>query len=270
MSQQPVAYDLHLHTEFSPDSTTPLDVYAKAADKLSLHIGFLDHFELAFLDRVDYLTYDRFPQLLEAFDCVHTEYPRTSIGLEVDYYSDLAPEVAEFCDDYRSDFNYFIGVVHTVDRYAVTVLEEMKALVTQIGLRKALETYFNEVEAAIQSRLFSGIAHIDGVMRFVPLFPGSTKLESLWYTRTKELCILCQKLDILIEVNLRGLNHPWGQIHPTFSLINELIKERAKFYVGSDSHSLNDFQKAVPLLNKMHAFLTDHDSLGLPRALENG
>ncbi len=266
MSPQPVAYDLHLHTEFSPDSTTPMDVYAEAANQYALHIGFLDHFELAFLDRTDYLNYDRFPQLLEAFDCVHTNYPQTSIGLEVDFYSDLKSKVAEFCDDYRSDLDYFIGVVHTVDRYAVTVLEEMENLVAQLGLREVLESYFNEVEEAIQSRLFSGIAHIDSVMRFVPLFPGSTQLTSFWYTRTKELCVLCQKLDVLIEVNLRGLNHPWKQIHPTTSLINELIPGGAKFYVGSDSHSLSEFQTAIPTLMQMHAFLVEHDSLRLPES----
>lgn len=268
MSKHSFLYDLHLHTEFSPDSTTSLKTYAQVADKLNIYIGFLDHLELAFLNRSRYLNYERIPRLLEVFDQVHTAYPHTSIGLEVDYYSDLAAPVAEFCDDHRSDFDYLIGVVHTVDRFAVTRPDEMGELVNRFGLREVLKRYFHEVEAAIESRLFQGIAHIDGVMRFFPQYPGSSKLEPFWKQRTLELGLQCKKQDLLLEVNLRGLTHPWNKMHPSRPIINELLKAGTKFYLGSDSHSLDDFQKTVPQLRQMTHYLAQRNALALPGALD--
>jgi histidinol-phosphatase (PHP family) len=269
MVSTPKSYDLHLHTEFSPDSSTSLEAYAQRADQLSIHVGFLDHFELAFLDRPDYLNFDQFPRLLEAYDRVHSHYPHTSIGLEVDYYTDLAPQLAEFCDEYKSDFDYFIGVVHTVNRLALTIQEELDELVKKIGLREILNLYFDEVESAIRSQLFTGIAHIDGVMRFVPLYSGSSVVTSLWKQRTKEVGLLCQELDVLIEVNLRGLNHPWGRMHPDTQLIDELIRSGAQFFVGSDSHSLKDFEKAVSQLLQMNSYLVAKKALRLPESLKD-
>lgn len=269
MTRIPSSYDLHLHTEFSPDSSTSLEAYAQRANQLVIHIGFLDHFELAFLDRKDYLNPNRFPRLLEEYDRVHSQYPHTSLGLEVDYYADLAPQLAEFCDDYKNDFDYFIGVVHTVDRLALTIVEEMEVLVKTIGLREILERYFDEVESAIRSQLFSGIAHIDGVMRFLPLFPGSSKVTSLWKRLTKELGLLCQELGILIEVNLRGLNHPWGRMHPDPQIIDELILAGAKFFVGSDSHSLKDFENTAPQLCQLNAYLLEKQALRLPDSIQS-
>ncbi|MFW9830850.1 MAG: histidinol-phosphatase HisJ family protein [Candidatus Thorarchaeota archaeon] len=267
MSSQHVLYDLHVHTKFSPDSNTPLESYAKLAEQFSFHIGFLDHLELAFLNRPEYLNFDTIPNLLEAYDQVHARYPNTSLGLEVDYYSDLASTLAEFCDDYRNDFDYFIGVVHTVNRLAVTVPEEMELLVQQLGLQKILELYFQEVEAAIHSKLFQGIAHLDGVMRYFPNYPKSSKLEHFWKQRTKELGLLCRKTNLLVEVNLRGLNQPWGKTHPSSPILDELIKASTKFYVGSDSHSLKDFQVTIPQLKAMNSLLSNHNALSYPKLI---
>ncbi len=267
MSQEPLIHDLHIHTNYSPDSTTPLKDYAQAGAQLSIHTGFLDHWELAFLDRKDYLNYESIPLLLEEYDQVHANYPHTSIGLEVDFYSDLSSSIAEFCDNYRKDFDYFIGVIHTVERLAVTSLDDMNLLITRFGLQTVLEYYFQEVEAAIRSKLFDGIAHLDVVMRFRPLYPNNMHIESQWRESTLDLGRLCQKMNVLIEVNLGGLNHPWGHSHPSLSIIDDLVKSGAKFYLGSDSHGLQQFLAIIPHLKLMYAYLTKNKALSLPGRL---
>ena len=264
MTTYPVTYDLHVHTEFSPDSTTSLESYAQSAEQHSIHVGFCDHFELAFLERQDYLDLDRLVHLFERYDQVHSQYPNTSLSLEIDYYSDLASEVAEFCDTFRKDLDYLMGVVHTVDRYAVTTPEEMEQLVSRMNLATILERYFDEVENAISSQLFDGLAHIDGVMRYVPLYPGSGSLEAYWEQRTLQLGLLCQKHGVLVEVNLRGLLHPWKQTHPAKTIIDELAKDGVQFFVGSDSHCLRDFQESIPLLKETHDVLNERDCFQLP------
>lgn len=255
---------MHIHTEFSPDSSTPLEAYAQTAEELAIHIGFLDHLELAFLNRQGYLNFQTLPQLLETFDQIHGQYPYTSLGLEVDFYSDRQSLVAEFCDDYRKDLHYLIGTVHTIDGLAVTIKEEMDVLVSRLGLRVMVQRYFEEVERAIRSELFDGIAHIDGVMRFVPLYSNHEELDVFWQQRTLELCQLCQKTGVLIEINLRGLNYSWGRMHPPKFLIEKLVNSGAQFYVGSDSHTLQDFKDAVPHLQQLHKYLKEHSGLTLP------
>ncbi len=264
MSTQQSIYDLHIHTEFSPDCSTPLEAYSELAQQHSIHLGFLDHFELAFLNRKDYLNYDCLPNLFKSFKLARNKNLHISLGLEVDYYSDQSFSVAEFCDNYRKDFDYFIGTVHTIDGLAVTTQEELDLLITRIGLQSIISRYFDEVEGAIRSGLFDGIAHIDGVMRLIPLYSSSEELLNLWQNRTLELGKLCQKSGVLIEVNLSGLNHPWNQMHPSQSLIDELVETGAQFFVGSDSHTLQDFKKAIPHLKQLHKFLRERGALTLP------
>jgi histidinol-phosphatase (PHP family) len=267
MSTQPSFYDMHIHTEFSPDSSTPLEAYAQAAEELSIHIGFLDHLELAFLNRPGYLNFENLPKLLETFDQIHGQYPHTSLGLEVDFYSERQSMVAEFYDDYRKDFHYLIGTVHTIDGLAVTIKEELDVLVDRLGIQMVVRRYFKEVEGVIRSGLFNGIAHIDGVMRFVPLYSSDIELNEFWQQRTLELCQLCQKTGVLIEINLRGLNNPWGRMHPPQFLIDKLVHSGAQFYVGSDSHTLQDFIDAVPHIQQLHRYLKEHGGLTLPVSL---
>ena len=255
---------MHIHTEFSPDSSTSLEAYAQAAEEQSVHIGFLDHLELAFLNRQDYLNFHSLPQLLEAFDQVHAQYPHTSLGLEVDFYSDHFSVVAEFCDDYRKDFHYLIGTVHTVDRLAISIKDEMDVLVNRLGLSTVVQRYFEEVEAAIKSGLFDGIAHIDGVMRFVPLYSSNEDLIGFWKKRTLELCRLCLETGIVPEINLRGLDHPWGRMHPPQFLIEKLVQSGVQFYVGSDSHNLESFLDSIPRVQQLHNFLRKCGGLRLP------
>ncbi|MFX1566289.1 MAG: PHP domain-containing protein [Promethearchaeota archaeon] len=264
MTTKPSVFDLHIHTEYSPDSSTPMADYIHQAEQSSIHVGFLDHFELAFCNHPGYLNIEKLPELLDEFDTTQSEYPYCSLGLEVDYYSDRADKVAEFCDSYRKEFDYLIGTIHTIEDLAVTIKEELDILVTRIGLPIILERYFDEVEGAILSKLFDGIAHIDGVMRFVPFYPHDQQLIEFWQQRTLELGKLCQRQEVLIEINLRGQQQPWGRFHPSQPIITELIRSGARFYVGSDSHSLPDFKQNALKVHELHAYLINSGALGLP------
>jgi histidinol-phosphatase (PHP family) len=259
-------YDLHLHTHFSSDSVEELAAFAEAGEQHSIHVGFLDHFELAFQDRQDYLTEERLPELLEEFDTVHSRYPNTSLSLEIDYYSNLSSEVEEFCDRQRHNFDYLIGTVHNVDRLAVTSRREMTLLVQKYGLLVVLRRYFDEVEASIRSKLFDGIAHIDAVMRYAPKFSESShEIENYWRTKTLELGKICSKFALPVEVNLTGLNYPWGRMHPDQEIIDILAEFGTTFFVGSDSHRIKAFVNAVPLVRQMTTYLQKRGALQLPR-----
>ncbi|MFX1475872.1 MAG: histidinol-phosphatase HisJ family protein [Promethearchaeota archaeon] len=258
-------HDLHIHTHFSSDSVEELKAYAEAGEQLAIHVGYLDHFELAFQDREGYLTEERLPELLEEFSEVHSRYPNTSLSLEVDYYSHLSSEVGEFCDNHCHDFDYLIGTVHNVDGLAVTSRREMALLVQKFGLIEVLRRYFDEIEAAIRSKLFDGIAHIDAAMRYAPNFSeASQKTEDYWRTRTLELGKISRQYNLPVEVNLTGLNYPWGRTHPDQELIDLLAESGTKFFVGSDSHRMKLFVQSVPLVRQMTKYLQEKGALMLP------
>jgi len=223
-----------------------------------------DHFELVFTSRPGYLGEEQIPDLLETFDEVHASYPNTSLGLEVDFYSDLASEVAEFCDRHRRDFSRFICAVHTLDRLAVTMREEMETLVRRYGLPGVLKRYFDEVEAAISSGLFDGIAHINGVTRFASLFSEFKQVEEFCTARTLDVGLLCCKLGVVIEVNLGGLRHPWRKTYPPLDLVDRLAEDGARFFVGSDSHTVESFVDSLPLIQELTNHLRQRGALHLP------
>ncbi len=260
-----LAHDFHIHTHFSPDSDGELNDYAEAGQQLSCHVGYLDHFELAFQERKGYLSEAMLPLLLEEFDKTHSKYPETSISLEIDYYSHLHSEITEFCDNHRRDFDYLIGSVHCVNELAVTSHKEVTLLVQKYGLVGVLRHYFNEVEAAVHSKLFDGIAHIDAVMRFAPNFPKSLlQAENYWRKRTLELGELCSQYRLPVEVNLTGLNFPWGRVHPDQEIIDLLVKSGTTFFVGSDSHRVTSFVNSVPLVCQFTRYLQERGALRLP------
>ena len=264
MPSEHLVHDLHVHTHFSPDSKEQLDSYARAGQQNSCHVGFSDHFELAFQERRGYLSEGQLPLLLEEFDKTQSRYPETSISLEVDYYSNLSLEVAEFCDNQRQNFDYLIGCVHCVNGLAVTSQKEMALLVQRLGLLGVLRKYFDEVESLIRSRLFNGLAHIDAVMRFVPLYKEEfSQASDYWYQRTLELGKLCEAYDLPVEINLTGLNYPWGRLHPDKVIVDLLIKSGTRFFIGSDSHEIESFVKTVPLVRQLNDYLRKRGALQL-------
>jgi len=269
MSAADIIHDLHVHSRYSPDSTEEMEAYAKLGLAFSCHVGFLDHFEIAFTSRPGYLSEEQIPQLLETFDDIHANYPNTSLGLEVDFYPDLISEVAEFCDKHRRDFTHFIGAVHTVDRLAVTTREEMDVLVQRYGLFEVIKRYFDEVEDAIRSDIFAGIAHIDGVMRFASLYTEFKQVEEFWFVRTLEVGRLCRDLGLVVEVNLGGLRHPWRRTYPRQDIIDRLIEDGTRFFVGSDSHTAENFADSLHRIQEITDYLQQKGALQLPRGLSS-
>jgi len=267
LSLTPRVHDLHVHTSFSPDSTTQMEEYAQKGHQNKCHIGFLDHFEYAFMSRPNHLNEENIVLLLDEFDRVHAAYPNTSLGLEVDFFVDLQSEIAEFCDDHRKDFDYLIGAFHVIGRLAVTEQKEMKILVKNFGLLGVLKKYFEGIGVLIQSRLFDGVAHIDVVMRFANEYPITPKVKQLWQSQTLKLGFLCKRTSLPVEVNVGGLYQPWGLTYPSLDVIDKLLDAGTRFFIGSDSHTIESFQRALPKVQEMIEYLRQRSGLCLPGRL---
>ncbi len=60
---------------------------------------------------------------------------------------------------------------------------------------------------------------------------------------------------VQIEYNLSGLRFPIERPFPSKKIVRQLKSERAKFFVGSDSHSVDYFQEQIPKVKKAYQFL---------------
>ncbi len=245
-------HDYHVHTRYSPDvKEGSFRDYCVIAEKEGIHIGFLDHFKIWKLNDPTYpLSREKIPQYLEEFDNVKSEFADTSLGLEVDYYPEKLGALEEFLEDHRGEFDRFIGAVHIVFDEVASTLEGLKTLTMNYPLEKICEEYLRMVEKAVESRLFDGIAHLDGIYRWIRrtnLSPVVDEGELL------ELGRLCKRRGVMVELNIRSDSFPLKRI------LRRLLDENTVFFVGSDSHSPEEFSRALYRIKEANKLLQNHD-----------
>jgi histidinol phosphatase-like PHP family hydrolase len=108
----------------------------------------------------------------------------------------------------------------------------------------------------IESKIFKNICHIDTIYRYLnehdikPLEDCDISDE-----RVLNLGRLCIKNKISIEYNLSGLHFPIDRPFPSKEIAKKLKKERARFFVGSDSHSVEIFQENISEVKNAYKFL---------------
>ena len=66
---------------------------------------------------------------------------------------------------------------------------------------------------------------------------------------------MCIKNKMRIEYNLSGKRFPIGRPFPSRSIISQLINEGCKFFVGSDSHSLDYFESQITKVKDAYIYL---------------
>lgn len=249
--------DLHLHTNWSIDNPRGPNMqdYIPIAEKHRMHIGFADHFEFLYYDTGDqrYGPWKLNPNTVDAYleevDRARERYPRLTSGLEIDFYPQRLCQLQDFCDKYRKDFDFLIGSVHEIqDFYPITLRPQFTELIEKQGLPQIITKYFQLERDLVQSDIFDAIAHPDVVFRFLPPEVAEEFPDAVNNTPTIELGQLCIQHNLLMEVNTSGLRYEWHQTLPNEVVVNHLLAQGVQFFVGSDSHSLQDFENSILIL----------------------
>lgn len=233
--------DSHLHTDLSPDSDVPIDVYA--ADAVARGIG-----ELAITDHVDFdprcsaYAYSSFAarerSVREAAERWAGHGLAIRFGCELTYERRLEADVRAHLTAHRYDFT--IGSVH-VGPDSPYRLERVAAWLAGRSIGDVVEPYFAEVEAAARSGLFDTIGHMDFVKRYVaPIIAPSA------FAAAPELYepILRALVDsgTGLEVNTSGLRQSPHETYPAQWVVarfRELGGRRVS--AGSDAHRAGSF-----------------------------
>jgi histidinol-phosphatase (PHP family) len=233
--------DAHLHTDLSPDSDVPIDVYAAAA---------LEHgvAELAITDHVDfepgapafgYATFaDRERIVRQAAERWGPQGVAIRFGAELTYDRSWEADIRGHLARHRYDFT--IGSVH--DRVDSPYSPgRVQRWVEGRSLAEIVAPAFDEVEAAARSGLFDALGHLDVVKRY--LHPFVTK-EALAAASELYEPILRALVDsgTALEINTSGLRHPVGETYPSAAVVRRFREMGGRAVtVGSDAHRAEQF-----------------------------
>ena len=260
--------DSHMHTDFSHDSRAPLELYAAQAAQRGIR-------EIAITDHVDFL-----PGApgYEAFDFGERERVirdaaerwagkvMIRFGVELTYESRFEDEIHEHLRSHSYD--YAIGSVHAV-LDSPYCRDRIEAFATRRTVAEAVAPYFVEVQAAIRSRLFDTIGHLDQCKRWLRPWFSAADFATIPEAYEPLLLALVDS-GTALEVNSSGLRDKTGETYPgpwVVRRFRELGGERVT--VGSDAHMPQSFAFGLEEACEIVA-AAGFDRLTLQRAVDRG
>ena len=237
--------DSHLHTNLSPDSDVPIDLYAAQA----LQRGIA---EIAITDHVD------FEPGAPAFDFVPFEVRERTVreaaerwgplgvairfGVEITYDSRYEDAIRDHLD--HRAYDYVIGSVHV---YADSPYHASRvgSWVAGRSLADVIAPYFGEVRAAIRSGLFDTIGHLDFVKRY--LHPHITAADLAGAPELYEpLLVALIDTGVALEVNTSGLRQAAGETYPSAAVVARYqVLGGTMVSSGSDAHTKESFSSGL-------------------------
>ncbi len=237
--------DAHLHTNLSPDSDVPIDVYAEQA----LERGIA---EIAVTDHVDFhpgtpaFAFTTFAErervVRDAAERWASRGVAIRFGVEITWDSRHADAIREHLRGRAYDF--VIGSVHV---YADSPYDPRRVASWVAGrsLPEIVEPYFAEVLAATRSGLFDAIGHLDVVKRFLHPHVTAAQLADAPELYEPVLAALVES-GAALEINTSGLRQAAHETYPSAAVVarfRELGGQRIT--IGSDAHRAEAFAWAL-------------------------
>jgi histidinol-phosphatase (PHP family) len=238
--------DYHMHTPLCHHATgEPVDLAAHAVSIGLDEIGFSDHNPMR-VDNYDEwrMNLGQLGNYIEAVDQARKSWPQLSIKLamEVDYL----PGEEDWIRELRGmhEWDYFIGSVHYVDRWAIDNPYDL----SEWDRRDTYEiwaVYFERLTMAAESGLFEIIGHADLCKKFAR-YP-SQDCSHLY----RKFLAAAAGTGTAIELNTAGLRKDCREIYPSLKILLLAKEAGVPITFGSDAHAPGevgaDFAAAVDL-----------------------
>lgn len=230
-------FDLHIHLighQDRPANQENVRNYLEAARRAGLdEIGFADHD--MYLEDLD----------LPLIRRVAEEYPdlKVRVGLEVDYRAEDEAKIQAVLQTFP--FDYVIGSVHEINSWLFDYPDQIQRHQAEDPDRLYL-AYFELVEKAARSGLFTTIGHFDLIKLF-----GVRPHTDVRELADKALQAIAAN-GLVAELNTAGRYKPVGEFYPEEKLIREMVRRGIDFTLGSDAHEAQyvgrDLQEGVQFL----------------------
>jgi histidinol-phosphatase (PHP family) len=233
--------DAHLHTNHSPDSDVPIDVYCASAVARGIpEIAITDHVDFDPRDQAySFASFaEREREVRDAAARWADRGLRVRFGVEVTYESRFEAEIREHLA--RHPYDYAIGSVH-VAASSPYLARRVTGWVAGRTFDEIVAPYFAEVEAAIRSELFDTLGHLDYVKKYlvhhVP--PASFAARPDIY---EPLLRALVETGTALEVNASGLRQPPGETYPPAPIAARFrVLGGIRVTAGSDAHRADSF-----------------------------
>jgi histidinol-phosphatase (PHP family) len=229
--------DAHLHTDLSPDSNVPVDVYAALAAELGIaEIAITDHVDFDPRDPAwEYSSFeDRERTVREAAARWADRGVAIRFGVELTYNRTWEDDIRRHLARHAYDFT--IGSVHDWPGSPYRGQDEVARWVPGRSLAEIVEPYVTEVTAAARSGLFDAIGHLDVVKRYLLPHVTPAQLAAAPELFEPALAALLQT-GTALEVNTSGLRQPAGETYPGPGLVARFRElGGTRLTAGSDAH----------------------------------
>ena len=244
--------DHHVHTEFSGDCSTPMEVIINRAAELGLkEVMFTDHvdFDYPSKDISFEVDFEKYIKFLKKFSAQYKEID-ILMGVEVGYQPHLNERINELLNSYKFDF--VICSVHAWNGEELDKGDLFKGKSQREGYR----AYFESVKYTIENfNDFDVFGHLDFIVRY-----GDFENKTIRYEDYKnildEILLMIINKGKGIELNTSGLRYNLKSMHPNREILTRYFELGGRIItIGSDAHELKDlcadFDKAIKELKEI-------------------
>lgn len=242
-------FDYHVHTEYSCDCATPMALSCLAAIEAGIT-------EIAFTDHVDHQPSDpgygyyRIEPYFASIEAARREFgDRLTIlaGAEIDFHTETANEVQKFVESYGKRYDFILGSVH----YASNGAMIYPPIYDRITIDELFDEYLVEVEAAVRTRWFDSIGHIDIPKRYLPKEQRTYDPANI-RDRLQPVFRAMIESSVGFEINTSGIRQAPKTSMPGPPIVRWYIEAGGnRITTGTDSHSERTIGAGVPLTLEM-------------------
>jgi len=233
--------DAHLHTDQSPDSNVPVDVYAALALERGIkELAITDHVDFDRRDPAyDYVAFSERERVVRA--AAERWAPRGVLirfGAELTYNQTWEGELRAHLRRHRYD--YTIGSVHDWPD-SPYIPSRIGTWSTSRPIDEVVAPYFDEIIAAARSGLFDTIGHLDVVKRYLYPLIRPADFGARPELLDPALASIAES-GMALEINTSGLRHRVAETYPApwaLARFRELGGVHA--VTGSDAHRADWF-----------------------------
>ncbi len=237
----------HTHSLYS-DGSSQLEEYILAAIEKGFNLlGFTEHSPLPFENTFSFKegNKEEYITLIQSLKHKYSGQIAVYSAMEMDYIPEMSENFSKVKGEYKLD--YLIGSVHLVkpensDELWFTDGPDYRTYDKGLNelfagdIRKAVTTYYNQLNEMIESQQFDIIGHFDKIKmhnrdRFF-------KEDENWYMAlVNETLSLIKDRDIIVEVNTRGIYKRRSETtYPGLDILKQIKAMHIPVMVNSDAH----------------------------------
>lgn len=237
----------HTHSQYSDGSSQPEEYITGAIAKGFDLLGFTEHSPLPFENPFSFREEkkEEYVALMANLKYKYSGQIAVYSGMEMDFIPGMSDNFSKVKAGYKLD--YLIGSVHLVKPESTGELwftdgpdyrTYDQGLNELFGgdIRKAVTTYFHQLDEMIETQHFDIIGHLDKIKmhnqgRFF-------REDEAWYRAlVNETLLLIQDRDIIVEVNTRGIYKQRSETtYPGLDILKQVSAMRIPVMVNSDAH----------------------------------